>query len=152
SRLAGAAACRALLQDLYRDGTLLFIGFRHGDPDLSMLLDRIFAGFEPPQGEHFFAGAGLGPVDSAELRAEHHMTVLPLEAMQGDRAVDSLAGFLGHLVVACEKASISLHSTRPAPDDLDAWCARLKEDPGDEEAREAIATMERAARDGNHSE
>src|SRR5262249_10875630 len=109
--LAGAKAYRALLEDLYKDGALIFVGFRHGDPDLEALLDRVFGGFEPPSGAlHYFVGAGLGPVDIEELQHEHHMTVVPLEGQGGDeRSAESLAAYLGALADACEAAGVSLH-------------------------------------------
>jgi tetratricopeptide (TPR) repeat protein len=150
--LAGATAVRKILQDLYRDGALLFVGFRQGDPDLHAMLDRVFGSFEPPTVEHFLAGAGLGPVDTEELRAEHHIDVVPLEGQGGDeKAQESLAAFLTTLADACEKSGISLAVNRPAPDDLEGWLHRLSEDHADHEAAEALDAIEAKARqDGAH--
>lgn len=145
--LSSATEVREVLQDLYHDGALLFVGFRHGDPDLHALLDRVFGQFEPPAVEHYFAGPGLSPVDTEELQAEHHLTVMPLEGAGGDeKSIESIAGFLDAVARACEKASVSLALTRPADDDLEGWLARLADDPNDGEAATALDAIEAQAR------
>jgi tetratricopeptide (TPR) repeat protein len=152
-RLASQASYRAILADLYRDGALIFVGFRLGDPDLHAILDRVFGTFEPPTVEHYFVGAGLGPVDTAELLAEHHMTVVPLEGQGGDEtSTQSLATYLDELARACDTAGISLANLRPEKDDLDGWLLRLAEDSKDVEAREAILTIEKSAREAGQTE
>lgn len=145
--LSSAAAYRAILQELYRDGALCFIGFRHGDPDLHAMLDRVFGSFELPAVEHFFVGPGLSPVDTEELQAEHHLTVVPLEGHGGDeKSVESVAAWLNALAEACEAAGISLAVTRPAEDDLEGWLAALADDPADGEALAAVEAIEARAR------
>src|SRR5262245_38626359 len=47
--LSRAVDLRDYARKLYVEGSLVFVGFRYGDPDLSALLDRVFGMFEPPQ-------------------------------------------------------------------------------------------------------
>ncbi|MBI4510814.1 MAG: tetratricopeptide repeat protein [Deltaproteobacteria bacterium] len=151
--LSSASAYRSILEDLYRDGTLIFVGFRHGDPDLHALLERVLGMFEPPRGEHYFVGSGLGPVDIEELSAEHHMTAVPLEGHGGDeKSAESLLKYLSALAEACEKEGISLAVTRPGDDDLDGWLERLRHDSSDSEALDALHAMEKRARDNGQAE
>ena len=146
--LANAQAFRERLQDLYNDGALIFVGFRVGDPDLQAIFDKVFGSFEVPKVEHYFVAAGLGPVDTEELHAEHHMTVIPLEGQGGDeKSTESLVEFLGQLTAVCEKAGITLAVTRPADDDLEGWMERYHSDPKDAEAIEALAQIEKQARE-----
>ena len=67
--LSRAVDLREYARKLYVEGSLVFVGFRYGDPDLSALLDRVFGMFEPPRGTHYFLGAGVGPVTVDELLA-----------------------------------------------------------------------------------
>ncbi|MFH0903396.1 MAG: SIR2 family protein, partial [Pseudomonadota bacterium] len=151
--LTSADAYRQILQETYQDGALILVGFRHGDPDLIALLDRIFSGFEVPRAEHYFVGAGLGPVDIEELKAEHHMTVVPLEGQGGDeKSAESLALYLSALIEACERASVSLATIRPAADDLEGWAARLHDDSIDVEAKDALLAIEQRARTADQPE
>jgi tetratricopeptide (TPR) repeat protein len=146
--LANAQAFRDRLQDLYNDGALIFVGFRVGDPDLQALFDKVFGSFEVPAVEHYFVAAGLGPVDTEELEAEHHMKVIPLEGQGGDeKSTESLVEFLGALATECEKAGISLAVTRPPDDDLEGWMERYHADPKDQEAIDALAAIEKQARE-----
>ncbi len=151
---APAGPAREILQDLYRNGTLVFIGFRFGDPDFHALLDRVFPSFEHPEGEHYFVGLGLGPVDAEELRAEHNMNVVAIDFGTGekDRGADALSGFLGALMVACAKAGLSLAVSRPDVDDVEGWCAVLADNPEDLDAQAALAALEKKARDAGDFE
>ena len=74
--LSRAVDLRNYAREAYVEGTLVFVGFRFGDPDLAALLDRVFGSFEPPRGTHYLIGAGLGPVAVDELMAEHHIEVI----------------------------------------------------------------------------
>jgi hypothetical protein len=71
--LSRAVDLRDYARELYVEGTLVFVGFRFGDPDLSALLDRVFGMFEPPQNAHYFLGAGHRPGHRrrADGRAPH---------------------------------------------------------------------------------
>ncbi len=119
-----ASAARERVGRVYREGTLVLVGFRAGDPDLALLLDRLFASFEPPAGPHLLVG-DAGDVPDA-LAAEHALERVP-------------GAFLDALAAACAAAP-------EAGDDLDAWCARLAEDPTDAEARAALAALAERAR------
>lgn len=143
--LATADAMKTMLADLYKDGALIFVGFRHGDPDLDALLERVFGMWEPPAGvEHYFVANGLSTVDIEELQAEHHMKCLPLEGQPG--STDALVEWLGELATACEAAGVTLAGARPAVDDLEGWLTILEETPADADARAALLTIEQAAR------
>jgi hypothetical protein len=59
--LSRAVDLREYARELYVEGSLVFVGFRYGDPDLSALLGRGFVMFEPPRGTHCFRGSMAGP-------------------------------------------------------------------------------------------
>ena len=144
--LSRAVDLRDYARELYVEGTLVFVGFRFGDPDLSALLDRVFGMFEPPQNAHYFLGAGMGPVTVDELMAEHHIEVVNLAGKSGDDVAEkSVIEFLEALRDACVAAGATLAETRPDADDLDGWLARLGD--SDAEARDAVDAIERAARE-----
>jgi tetratricopeptide (TPR) repeat protein len=146
--LSRAVDLREYARDLYVEGSLVFVGFRYGDPDLSALLDRVFGMFEPPRGTHYFLGAGVGPVTVDELMADHHIEVVNLQGRGGDETAErSIMEWLESLRKACDKAQITLAQTRPDADDVDGWVALLGE-TGDEgaEANDALALIERRAR------
>ncbi len=149
--LARAVDLRDYARELYVEGTLVFVGFRFGDPDLSALLDRVFGMFEPPRSSHYFLSAGVGPVTIDELMAEHHIEVVNLAGKGGDDLADkSVVDWLDALSLACKQASVTLIQTRPDADDLDGWLARLLDH--DLEARDAVDAIELAARDANDGE
>jgi tetratricopeptide (TPR) repeat protein len=147
--LSHAVDLRDYARKLYVEGSLVFVGFRYGDPDLSALLDRVFGMFEPPKGTHYFLGAGVGPVTVDELMADHHMEVVNLPGKSGDEVAErSVLDWLDELRGACEKGSITLARTRPDADDVEGWAAILA-DGGEEaaEARDMLELIERKARD-----
>jgi len=141
--LAKADPLRSHVRQFYAEGTLVFVGFRYGDPDLSSLLDRVLGQFEPPKSDHYLIASGVGPVTVDELYAEHHIQVVNLPGKgTDDRAVEALLDYLGELRVACEEAGIDLRQTRPDEDDLEGWLQVLQEDPFDDEASERLAAIE----------
>ena len=146
--LSRAVDLRDYARKLYVEGSLVFVGFRYGDPDLSALLDRVFGMFEPPRGTHYFLGAGVGPVTVDELMADHHIEVVNLAGRGGDEVAErSVLEWLGALRDACERASISLAQTRPDPDDAEGWIAMLGDGVEEAaEARDALDLIERRAR------
>jgi tetratricopeptide (TPR) repeat protein len=147
--LSRAIDLRDYTRKLYVEGALVFVGFRHGDPDLSALLDRVFGMFEPPRGTHYFIGAGVGPVTVDELMAEHHIEVVNLAGRGNDEVAEkAIIGWLDALRVSCETAGITLSLQRPDPDDVEGWIALLG-DGVDEaaEARDALDLIERKARE-----
>jgi tetratricopeptide (TPR) repeat protein len=150
--LSHAVDLREYARELYVEGSLVFVGFRYGDPDLSALLDRVFGMFEPPRGTHYFLGASLGPVTVDEMMADHHIEVINLAGRGGDEVAErSILDWLEALKAGCDKANVSLKQTRPDADDVDGWVAMLGEGGagGDEaaEARDALELIERKARD-----
>ncbi len=87
--LSRAVDLREYARKLYVEGSLVFVGFRYGDPDLSALLDCVFGMFEPPRGTHYFLGAGVGPVTIDELMADHRIEVVNLPGRGGDEVAQS---------------------------------------------------------------
>lgn len=149
--LSRAVDLRDYARELYVEGTLVFVGFRFGDPDLSALLDRVFGMFEPPRGTHYFVGAGMGPVTVDELMAEHHIEVVNLAGKGGDDTAErSVIEWLEALRDQCKTEGISLHQARPDADDLDGWLAQLADNAI--EARDAVDLIERRAREENDHE
>jgi golgin subfamily B member 1 len=145
--LSSAADLRNHARSFYNDGTLLFVGFRYGDPDMAALLDRVFGQFEVPRSNHYMIGSGVGPVTVDELMHEHHIEVINLAGKGADEiAVTSLIEYLDDLRTACEAAGVSLAQTRPDADDVDGWLAVLTNEPTSEEARAALAEIEKTAR------
>src|SRR5262245_2327928 len=147
--LSRAVDLREYARELYVEGSLVFVGFRYGDPDLSALLDRVFGMFEPPRGTHYFLGAGVGPVTVDELMAEHHIEVVNLEGRGADEIAErSVLEWLDALRHACTAANVSLVQARPDADDVEGWIALLGESGEDgTEARDALDLIERKARD-----
>ncbi len=144
--LARAQALSAHVRPFYAEGTLVFVGFRYGDPDLAALFDRIFGQFEPPKGEHYLVGSGLGPVTVDELGADHRVQVVNLAGRgSDDRAIEALLEYLGELRAACDAAGIDLTQGRPDADDLEGWLQVLQEDPFDDEAPERLSAIEAKA-------
>ncbi|HTJ46947.1 MAG TPA: SIR2 family protein [Kofleriaceae bacterium] len=148
--LSRAVDLRDYARDLYVEGTLVFVGFRFGDPDLSALLDRVFGMFEPPRGSHYFLGAGVGPVTVDELMAEHHIEVINVAGKGGDDVAEKATiDWLHALRDACREAGVSLALHKPDADDLDGWLALVAD--GNAEAKDAVDLIERRAKDaGDH--
>ncbi len=147
--LSRAVDLRDYARKLYVEGSLVFVGFRYGDPDLSALLDRVFGMFEPPRGTHYFLGAGMGPVAVDELMADHHIEVVNLPGHGGDDvAQTAVLEWLETLAGALTDANVSLSQARPDADDVEGWMA-LAADGGEagDEAIDAIALLEKRARD-----
>ncbi|HKE14808.1 MAG TPA: tetratricopeptide repeat protein [Kofleriaceae bacterium] len=144
--------CRHL-RGYYSEGSLVFVGFRAGDPDLSALLDRLLGQFEPPQSEHFLVASGLNQVAIDELMSEHEIQVINLEgASSEEEEREALLEFLRELGRACAVAGIGLGHGRPERDDLEGWLALLQDDPFDEEAAAHLAAIEEASRAGGEWE
>ena len=148
--LSRAVDLRDYARKLYVEGTLVFVGFRYGDPDLSALLDRVFGMFEPPRGTHYFLGAGVGPVTVDELMADHHIEVVNLAGRGGDEVAErSVIEWLETLGAQCATRGVTLLQARPDPDDVEGWIAMLGDTVEEAaEARDALDLIERRARDG----
>jgi golgin subfamily B member 1 len=152
--LSRAVDLREYARKLYVEGSLVFVGFRFGDPDLSALLDRVFGTFEPPRGTHYFLGAGVGPVTVDELLADHHMEVVNLASEGDDETAErAVIEWLEALREKCAAAGVTLVQSRPDPDDAEGWIALLGEGPEESaEARDALELIERRARENKQWE
>ncbi len=151
--LSSADELREFIRPYYAEGSLLFVGFRYGDPDLAALLDRVFGAFEPTTSDHFLACASVGPVTVDELDSEHHIQVLQLPGKGADdEAAAGLLELLANLNEECEKHELTLAKTRPDDDDLEAWLAILIEDTHNAEALDALAAIETKAKDASNGE
>jgi tetratricopeptide (TPR) repeat protein len=148
-RLASARDLFEHVRPFYTEGTLLFIGFRYGDPDLAALLDRLFGAFEPPRNEknqHFMIASGVGPVTVDELASEHHIQLINLPGRGADdTATAELLSLLSALEDRCVEAGITLATTQPDADDLEGWLELAAEHPDDADARAAIDGIEARA-------
>ncbi len=147
--LSRAVDLREYARKLYVEGSLVFVGFRYGDPDLAALLDRVFGMFEPPRGTHYFLGAGVGPVTVDELMADHHMEVVNLAGRGGDEVAErSVIDWLEQLRDTCASVGVTLSQERPDADDAEGWIAMLGDGVEEAaEARDALDLIERRARD-----
>jgi golgin subfamily B member 1 len=151
--LSRAVDLREYARELYVEGTLIFVGFRHGDPDLAALLDRVFGMFEPPRGTHYFLGSGVGPVTVDELMAEHHISVVNLPGKGSDESADkAVIEWLETLATACTKANVTLEQGQPDADDLEGWVAMLGESEHRAVALDAIDLIERRAKEARNSD
>jgi golgin subfamily B member 1 len=149
--LSGAVDLREYARDFYVEGTLIFVGFRFGDPDLTALLDRVFGFYEPPRSSHYFLGAGVGPVTVDEMMADHHIEVLNLAGRGGDDVAEkAVIEWLEALGEACHAAGVSLAQSAPDADDLDGWLALLGD--GGKEAADAVDLIERRAREAGDAD
>ncbi|HUS68666.1 MAG TPA: SIR2 family protein, partial [Kofleriaceae bacterium] len=138
--LSKADALREHVRGQYAKGSLIFVGFRFGDPDLAALLDRVFGMFEPPETDHYLVASGVGPVTLDELQSEHDMKVINLPGKgTDDRATEALLEWMGELERVCADAGVHLRQTRPDDDDLEGWIAVIEEDAHDLEAAEKLA-------------
>ncbi|MEM9488851.1 MAG: SIR2 family protein, partial [Myxococcota bacterium] len=128
--LASADELRQYAREFYRQGTLVLVGFRYGDPDLGALLDRVLGVFDVPESRHYMVASGVGPVTVDELKHEHHIEVINLPGKGvDDTATTALLDYLRALSAACSEAGITPAPAAPDADDLDGWVAVWKDDP-----------------------
>ena len=71
--LSRAVDLREYARQLYVEGSLVFVGFRYGDPDLSALLDRVFGMFEVPRGTPLVPERGLDGDEEVEAAGEAYL-------------------------------------------------------------------------------
>ncbi len=151
--LSSADELREFIRPFYAEGSLLFVGFRYGDPDLAALLDRVLGAYEPTRSDHYLICASVGPVTVDELIAEHRINVINIPGKGADEAATSaLLEILGELKGRCESEGLSLARIRPETSDLEGWIECLVEDAFDSEALEALAAIETKARDNGNAE
>ena len=176
--LTSATALHDHVGELYTRGSLVFVGFCCGDPDLTILLDRLFSPFDTPSGEHYLVTSGIGPVTAEQLEREHRIQVVKLAASNdhcadvaegygrvanslddraaphdvaaGDAPGRALLDYLEALALACRAAEITLTESDPADDDFEGWLNRWAEEP--ELARRAVERILEATRKGDDAE
>ncbi len=147
--MSGAETFKNYAREHYHDTTLLLVGFRHGDPDLTAVLDRIFGQFPLPTSNHYLVASGIGPVAKSELESEHHIEVINLEGKGADQtAQEAFIGFIEDLVSKCDGAGIN--DEVPDASDTEGWLDWLARNPGDATALNALSTItEQALADKN---
>jgi tetratricopeptide (TPR) repeat protein len=151
--LAQRAELRALVADLYRDGALIFVGFRFGDPDLAALLDHVLGALEPPHSTHYLIASGVGPVTVDELMAEHRIEVVNLAGKGADdEATAALIEWLEAFAATCAAAGIDLAELRPADDDLEGWIGILFDQPDRADALDKVDAILTGLRAGDDAE
>ncbi len=151
--LSSADELREFIRPYYAEGSLLFVGFRYGDPDLAALLDRVLGAYEPTESDHYLICSSVGPVTVDELIAEHRINVINIPGKGADEAATTaLLGILEELKGRCETEGLSLSRIRPEASDLEGWIGCLHEDAFDAEALDAVSAIETKARDNSNAE
>ena len=123
------AEFRAAAHELYRSRSFLFVGFQRTDLDLLILLERVFAGANPGEVEHYAVLPGLSEIEKDELFAAWKIRVL------SEENADALAHALQTALAA------TLAEELPADDDTDGWLALLAEDPARADAIDRLDRM-----------
>jgi tetratricopeptide (TPR) repeat protein len=123
--LVADAELRAVMHELYRFRSFLFVGFDARDPELELLLERLLLGARR-DGEHFAVLPSAGAIDRDELRAAWGVRVLA-EADAGAALAELTAALAAQPAPA-----------EPAHDDADGWLQILAAHPGDAAASFAL--------------
>jgi tetratricopeptide (TPR) repeat protein len=140
----GAAALRARLaasgletelRALSVRRSFVLVGFRPGDPDLT-LLSQLFTG-----GAHYLLFKGAPGFEAELLESELGLTAVPYDG-DLDEALRALAGAWATVADAA----------RPADDDVEAWLEVAARSPDDPEPRAALARAEASLREGKEWE
>src|SRR5262249_52384321 len=108
---------RAAAHQLFESRSFLFVGFDGRDLDLQILLERVLAGAQVREVEHFAVLPGSSAVEREELRAAWGIHVL------SDENLLQLAAALRDAVTAPDGSEL------PGPDDYEGWLALYAEDP-----------------------
>jgi len=150
--VAERAALRAMAEDLWRNWTLLFVGFRGGDADLGVLLDGFFASASAggTAQKHVIVAPGLGPIEIDELTSMYGAEPVSLDGDGSDEKHEALTEWLKTLAESCTSEGLILTAAaiaRPSDDDLEGWLARFLEDTEDSDARDALDALERKYRE-----
>jgi golgin subfamily B member 1 len=128
----GPTGVVAALGALARRRSFVLVGFAPGDPDLALVARALEGG-----GPHFLF-ADVAGLEADVLAAELGVTVVGCGAGRG-----GLEEALGALADAWSTVA---SEARPAADDVAAWLEIWRREPGDEEARAALARAEDALR------
>ena len=119
-----ATGASALLLDLHKKWSFVFVGFGPDDPDLAMLAGRLL-GASPSSLEHYFVAPGLSAFDGRRVQAE-----LGLVPVAPESTLEEAFSALEH---AC-----GLGGDKPPADNVEAWLERITAEPEDEEAHEML--------------
>jgi golgin subfamily B member 1 len=126
------------LEGLHKKWSFVFVGFGPSDPDLAMLAGRIL-GSSPSTLEHFFVAPALSAIDARRVKAEFGLVPISVE--------DGLEDALKALTNGC-----NLAGDKPAVDEVEAWLARLTDDPDDSEAKNMVEQGLEKLREGKEWE
>ncbi|HEY7957554.1 MAG TPA: SIR2 family protein [Polyangia bacterium] len=113
---------RAATHELYQSRSFLWVGFDGGDLDLEILLERVLAGAQAGEIEHFAVLPGLSAVERDELERAWGIHVLA----EADPA--ALAETLHAALAEPRRPGL------PADGDHEGWLALYAEDPSHAEA------------------
>ncbi len=79
----------SFMEDLYRTQPMLLVGFRVGDPDLTLLLERLVDTFRESMVDHYAIMAGVSELEAEDLYANYRIRVIPYEE-DADAPAESL--------------------------------------------------------------
>jgi tetratricopeptide (TPR) repeat protein len=122
-----ATSTAAVLAEAHRRWSFVFVGFRAGDPDLTLVLERLL-GASSSTREHFLLCPGLSDDDAGLLGAELALTAVPVD---GD-----VASALEALAETWQSVEAS---SRPPVEDVEAWIELWGREPGDLDAPRVLA-------------
>jgi len=123
------------LDEIYRKRSFVFVGFRPGDSDLTMLSERLLGASEH-ESEHFLLYPGEPGLESDLIEAEFGYTPVPY-----DGPLDDVLAALGDAWASVEAES------RPSEDDVEAWIEIWTRDPSDPEPKAMLDRLETRLRD-----
>ncbi len=127
---------RGLVHDLYRNRSILFLGFSAAD--IEMFFGRLFAGAHT-ESLHYAVLPGLSRVEAEDLEAAFHIKALDVD-MTG-------------LVAALREALGDFDADAPPDDDdIEGWLGVLAQEPGRADALDKLAAIERRAREAKSHE
>ncbi len=86
----------SFMEDLYRTQPMLLVGFHVGDPDLTLLLERLVATFRESMVDHYAIMPGVSDLEAEDLYANYRIRVISYEE-DADEPGQSLEEVLGEL-------------------------------------------------------
>jgi tetratricopeptide (TPR) repeat protein len=118
------------LDELYRQRSFVFVGFRPGDPDFRLVTERLL-GANVRHAEHFMLYAGEAGVEARLVSLEQGLTPVPFSG-----ALDDALGVLADSWIDV------VPDARPGEDDAEGWLEVWTRDPTDDEARAVLRRIE----------
>lgn len=116
----------ALLAEAHRRWTFVFAGFAAGDPDLTLVAERLLGG-SASEREHFLLCPGASEAELQVATAELGLTAVAIEGDAG--------AALEALVAAWDAVK---DESRPPPEDVEGWMELWARDPADAEAPQVL--------------